>query len=72
MGDYKFFGVIILNTRYKFSSRRDLWSSRSHCDYIEPPGIGNTGLTRTRLHHLWSFIRFSIQQKPRTEGMNMK
>ena len=65
-------GVLILVTRYELSSRRDLWYSRSWCKYIGTPGIVKTGLTRQRFDHLWSFIRFSIQQKPRPEGINMK
>ena len=64
--------VLILITRYEFASRRDLLSSRSQCKYIKPPGIRETGLMRPRLDHLWSCIRFSIQQQPRQKMMNMK
>ena len=50
----KCFGVIILITRYKFTSRSDMCSSRYQYNYIKPPYILNTGLTIPRFSYLWS------------------
>ena len=35
----KFFGMLLLATRYEFCSRRDLWSSRSISRMVEAPKL---------------------------------
>ena len=36
----KFFGIIILGTKFEFASRRDLWETASKSKYIDPPRFG--------------------------------
>ena len=43
----KFFGIIILGTRFEFSSRSDLWSTESVSRFVEAPRFGEkTGMSR--------------------------
>ena len=66
----KFFGIIILSTRFVFGRRRDLWKAKSASRLIDPPNFGcRTGMVRDRFDHLWSCIRFSDQTDEREEGM---
>ena len=62
----KFFGIIILGTRFEFRARRDLWNTTSKSEFIDPPRFGQkTGMGRERFDHLWSAIRFSDQPAER-------
>ena len=62
----KFFGVIVLGTRFVFASRRDLWSTTSVSRLIDPLNFGKrTGVSRNRFDALWSCIRFSEQPEER-------
>ena len=67
----KYIGVIILIARYELSLYHDTWYSRSHCKYIKPPGIGNTGLMRPRCDNIYPCIEFPIQQQKIPEGINI-
>lgn len=59
----KFFGVIILATRYEFSARADLWATKARNSCLVAPGFGErTGLPRTRVDALWSCVTFSEQK----------
>ena len=67
----KFFGIIILGTRFEFSSRRDLWSTASVSRFVEAPRFGEkTGMSRNRFDEIWSSIRFSKQPAERSEGVS--
>jgi hypothetical protein len=57
----KFFGVMILMTRFEFSKRDSLWSSRRPSKFIPAADLGITGMSRTRFRELRSAIRFSEQ-----------
>lgn len=58
----KFFGVIILTTKYEFSSRSSLWSTTAPSKFEEAPSFGSkTGMGRVRFDELWQSIRFSYQ-----------
>jgi hypothetical protein len=57
----RFFGVMILMTRFKFGKRESLWSSKMTSKYIPAPEFGITGITRSRFRELRSAIRFSQQ-----------
>lgn len=47
----KFFGVLILGTRYEFTTRRELWSTTPRTKYLCAPAIGNrTGMSRIRFN----------------------
>ena len=66
----KFFGIIILGTRFEFSSRSDLWSTASVSRFVEAPRFGEkTGMSRNRFDEIWSCIRFSEQPPERPEGV---
>ena len=57
----KFFGVMLLVTRFEFGSRASLWSSTSTNKYIPAPSFGLTGMPQKRFNNLWMCIRFSDQ-----------
>jgi Transposase IS4 len=57
----KFFGVIVLMTRFKFGTRDSLWSTTPTSRYVPPANIGRTGMRRTRFRNLRRAIRFSKQ-----------
>ena len=58
----KFFGVIILGTKFVFASRKDLLGIKSVSQLIDPLNFGaRPGMPRNRFDDLWSCIRFSEQ-----------
>ena len=57
----KFFGVILLVTRFEFGSWASLWSNVTTNKYIPAPSFGLTGMPRKRFDDLWMCIRFSEQ-----------
>ena len=66
----KFFGVIILGTRFILGSRRDLWSKTSVSRLLDSPSFQKrTGVSRNRFDALWSCIRFSEQPEEREVGI---
>ena len=70
-GLIKFFGIIILGTRFEFGSRSDLWSMLLVSRFIEAPKFGEkTGMSRQRFDDIWRCIRFSEQPAERPECMS--
>jgi len=65
----KFFGVIILATRFEFQSRASLWSATALSRYTPAAALGKTGMSRTRFDLLWKSIRFSDQPEERPVGV---
>jgi hypothetical protein len=63
----KFFGVLILVTRFEFSSRSSLWSNTAPSKYQPAPSFGKTGMSRHRFDLLMSAIRFSRQPPVRPD-----
>lgn len=63
----KFFGIIILSTKYEFTSRATLWSTEATSKYELPAGFGRTGMGRVRFDELWTCVRFSYQPPVRPE-----
>jgi Transposase IS4 len=61
----KFFGVLILMTRFEFDSRQRLWLRSRISKYIPAPQLGDTGISRDRFDALWRHIRFSSQPMTR-------
>ena len=57
----KFFGVMLLVTRFEFGSQTSLWSNVTTNKYIPEPSFGLTGMPRKRFNDLWMCIRFSEQ-----------
>ena len=57
----KFFGELLLVTRFEFGSWASLWSNTSTNKYIPAPSFGLTGMPRKQFDDLWMCIRFSDQ-----------
>jgi hypothetical protein len=66
----KFFGVLILVTRFEFSARASLWSNTAPSKYQPAPSFGKTGMPRHRFDLIMSSIRFSRQPAIRPEHMS--
>ena len=47
-----FFAVMILGTRYKFTSRVSFWSTTSSSNYNAPEAFGKTGMPQTRFEDI--------------------
>jgi hypothetical protein len=60
----KFFGVMILITRFEFTNQSSLWSSKSS-KYIPAVELGKTGMSHQRFDDLWKCIQFSSQPETR-------
>jgi Transposase IS4 len=66
----KWFGILLLITRFEFGERKDLWNTTSRCKYIPAPNFGErTGMTRDRFHTLFRYMVWSTQPSIRPEGM---
>ena len=57
----KFFGVMLLVTRFEFGSRASLWSNTSTHIHIPAQLFGLTGMPQKRFVDLWMCIRFCDQ-----------
>jgi hypothetical protein len=58
----KFFGVLILGTRYEFGHRADLWKTEAGNRLLQAPAFGmKTGMPRKRFDAIWSSLTFSRQ-----------
>jgi hypothetical protein len=67
----RFFGVVILATKFEFHYRRSLcWATTAATSkYIPAPLFGRTNLSRNRIDDLWQCIRFSDQPSFRPADM---
>ena len=66
----KWFGIIILATRFEFGDRSSLWSTVSQSKYRPAPDFGKTGMNRHRFDMLWRHVRWSHQPDVQYEGMS--
>jgi len=66
----KWFGVLILITRFEYGDRASLWSPETDSRYIPPPMLGRTGMTRPRFDELFQYMEWSEQPEERPEGMS--
>ena len=57
----RFFGAMLLVTRFEFGSQASLWSNTSTNKYIPAPLFGLTGMPRKQFDDLWMCIRFRDQ-----------
>ena len=57
----KFFGVIILTTKFEFTSRTSLWSTVAPSKYRPAPLFGQTGMSKHRFEDLFRCVRWSRQ-----------
>jgi hypothetical protein len=66
----KLFGVLILITRYEFTSRASLWKTAAPYKYIPATALGvQTGMPRNRFDALFRCLRFSHQEAIRPLDM---
>ena len=65
----KFFGVMLLVTRFEFGSQASLWSNMSTNKYIPAPSFGMTGMRWKWFDDLWMCIRSSDQPCNRKSEM---
>jgi Transposase IS4 len=63
----KFFGVLVLMTRFEFGKRHDLWKTSPSSKYIPAPAFGKTVTSRNRFDQISGCIRFSDQLKTQEE-----
>ena len=67
----KFFGILILITRFEFGERDNLWRRQSSCKYIPSPNFGErTGMSRDRFNDIFRYMVWSKQPEERPEGMS--
>jgi Transposase IS4 len=66
----KFFGIIILASRYEFTTRASLWSDNPPSKYEQAASFGRTGMWRKRFDDLWSNVRFSRQPMERPPNVS--
>jgi len=66
----KWFGVLMLITRFEYGTRAEVWSDIPRCKYIPAPNFGQTGISRQRFDDLWRFMEWSYQPYPRPEDMS--
>eukprot|EP00171_Calliarthron_tuberculosum_P006804 IDg6804t1 len=66
----KFFGMLILITRFEFGNRSTLWSTTRPGKYVPAPSLGSAGMSRDRFDMLWRCIRFSDQPDARPSSMS--
>ena len=66
----KFFGIVLLTTKFEFKSRASLWSTTAPSKYKVAPAFGQTGMSRQRFDYFWMRIRFSNQPKVRPPEMS--
>lgn len=65
----KFFGILILASKFEFQRKRSLWSTTAPSKYIPAPSFGKTGMSRDRFDDLWKCLRWSYQPSERPHEM---
>jgi hypothetical protein len=67
----QFFGILLLITRFKFGSRRELWNTTTKNRFVPCPKFGETtGMSRNRFEEIWMNLQFSEQPKEREPTMS--
>ena len=67
----RFFGVLLIITRFEFGARASLWTDTAYTRFVPPPNLGHTtGMPRNRFDQLWRHIVWSEQPKERPEGVS--
>ena len=67
----KWFGVLLLITRFEYGERAQLWSNKSHCKFIPAPNFGEkTGMSRERFNLIFRAMVWSVQPCIRPEGVS--
>jgi hypothetical protein len=61
----RFFGIVILTTKFEYTSQSQLWSTTAPC-------FGQTGMSRQRFNDIWQCLCWSEQPPERPEGMSLQ
>ena len=64
----KWFGIIILATRFEFGDMARLWYTVSQLNYRLAPAFGKTGMNRHRFDILWRYVQWIHQLDVQGEG----
>ncbi|KAI2508605.1 Transposase IS4 [Fragilaria crotonensis] len=64
----KFFGILILMTKFEFTTRSSLWNTTAWSKYRPAPQFGLTGMSKHRFKDLFSSMRWSNQPDAPGEG----
>jgi hypothetical protein len=65
-----FFGVMILITKFEFSSRATLWSTTVPRKYLPAAAFGKTGMSRNRFDDLLRYMLWNEQPEVRPNSMS--
>ena len=65
----KWFGVLMLVTRFEFGNRAKLWSDKPRCKCIPALDFGKTGMSRQQFDDMWRFMEWSYQPPERPDDM---
>jgi Transposase IS4 len=69
----KFFGILLIMTRFEFGKRSSLWATTGFNQFAPPANLGKTtGMSRMRFDDLWQFMVWSHQPEKRPEGISHK
>jgi len=66
----KWFGVLMLMTRFECGDHSSLWSDQTTCKCMPPPCFGKTGMSRNRFHDMFKCLKWSEQSAERPEDMS--
>jgi Transposase IS4 len=68
----RFFGVVLLITKFDFGQRDKLWNSVPTFKYIPSPQFGiQTGMCCNRFEEIWMNLVFSAQPDERPDNMSL-
>lgn len=68
----RFFGILMLMTRFEFGNKLDLWSTEHSSKYVPAPCFGKTGMGRDRFVDILKCIRFSRQPDEQGELLSVQ
>jgi hypothetical protein len=66
----KVFGIIVLSSKFEFTSRSSLWLTVAQSKYRPAPQFGLTGMSKNRFEDLFWAIRFSNQPPVQGNGVS--
>jgi hypothetical protein len=66
----KFFGVLILATKFEFTDRRSLWKTTAPSKYIPAPNFGRTGMSKNRFDDIFASFRTGHQPNAKPDTMS--
>eukprot|EP00171_Calliarthron_tuberculosum_P023795 IDg23795t1 len=69
----RFFGILVLATRYEFGNRAELWSNTAATKHLDAPAFGHkTGVPRKLFDTIWQCLAFSETLDANTESSSTR